>query len=88
MARVSLSLLVAMFVVLWWWEVKAEYVKYKDPNQQPAARVADLVARMTLQEKIGQMVQIDRSVANFDTMKTYFIGIHSTFFSATLLKLD
>ncbi|KAL6130235.1 hypothetical protein ACLB2K_068616 [Fragaria x ananassa] len=74
MARVSLSLLVAMFVVLWWWEVKAEYVKYKDPNQQPAARVADLVARMTLQEKIGQMVQIDRSVANFDTMKTYFIG--------------
>ncbi|KAL6125473.1 hypothetical protein ACLB2K_073530 [Fragaria x ananassa] len=75
MARVSLSLPVAMlFVVLWWWEVKAEYVKYKDPNQQPAARVADLVARMSLQEKIGQMVQIDRSVANFDTMKTYFIG--------------
>ncbi|CAN1245865.1 Beta-glucosidase BoGH3B [Linum grandiflorum] len=29
---------------------------------------------MTLSEKIGQMVQIDRSVASADVMKNYFIG--------------
>ncbi|KAK9912186.1 hypothetical protein M0R45_036058 [Rubus argutus] len=74
MARVSLSL-VAMLLV-WWWVamVKAEYIKYKDPQQPVAVRVGDLLGRMTLQEKIGQMVQIDRSVANVNTLKTYSIG--------------
>ncbi|KAM5546501.1 hypothetical protein ABKV19_002435 [Rosa sericea] len=76
MARVSFS--VVAMLLLWWWvtmaKVKAEYIKYKDPNQPAAARVGDLLSRMTLEEKIGQMVQIDRSVANVDTMKTYFIG--------------
>ncbi|CAI0433096.1 unnamed protein product [Linum tenue] len=32
------------------------------------------MGRMTLQEKIGQMVQIDRAVASADVMKNYFIG--------------
>ncbi|KAI4348463.1 hypothetical protein L6164_009186 [Bauhinia variegata] len=30
--------------------------------------------KMTLEEKIGQMVQIDRSVASAEVMKNYFIG--------------
>jgi len=30
--------------------------------------------RMTLEEKIGQMVQIDRTVASAEVMKNYFIG--------------
>lgn len=74
MARVSLSL-VAMLLV-WWWValVKAEYIKYKDPQQPVGVRVGDLLGRMTLEEKIGQMVQIDRSVANVNTLKTYSIG--------------
>ncbi|XP_048428576.1 beta-glucosidase BoGH3B-like isoform X1 [Pyrus x bretschneideri] len=76
MAWVSLPV-VGLFLV-WWWmglaTVKADYIMYKDPTQPAAARVGDLLSRMTLEEKIGQMVQIDRSVASIDAMKTYFIG--------------
>lgn len=52
----------------------AEYVKYKDPKQPVAARVKDLLSRMTLEEKIGQMVQIDWTVATAQIMKDYSIG--------------
>lgn len=55
-------------------EAQVEYLKYKDPKQPVATRVKDLLSRMTLEEKIGQMVQIDRSVANDKVMKTNFIG--------------
>ncbi|KAJ4883585.1 Glycosyl hydrolase family protein [Raphanus sativus] len=48
--------------------------KYKDPKQPLGARIRDLMNRMTLQEKIGQMVQIERIVATPDVMKNYFIG--------------
>ncbi|KAG2300842.1 hypothetical protein Bca4012_011594 [Brassica carinata] len=50
------------------------YLKYKDPKQPLGARIRDLMNRMTLQEKIGQMVQIERTVATPDVMKNYFIG--------------
>ncbi|XP_017977554.1 PREDICTED: beta-glucosidase BoGH3B isoform X2 [Theobroma cacao] len=53
---------------------KAEYMKYKDPKQSLPVRVQDLLDRMTLEEKIGQMVQIDRKVASAEVMKKYFIG--------------
>lgn len=52
----------------------AEHLKYKDPKQPLGARIKDLMSRMTLEEKIGQMVQIERSVASADVMKDYFIG--------------
>ncbi|KAK4256464.1 hypothetical protein QN277_009322 [Acacia crassicarpa] len=70
----------SLFAVLWLcWspstgEAQAEYMKYKDPKQPVATRVKDLLSRMTLDEKIGQMVQIDRSVANEEVMRTNFIG--------------
>ncbi|KAI4325563.1 hypothetical protein MLD38_030948 [Melastoma candidum] len=51
-----------------------EYLKYKDPRQPVNARVKDLLGRMTLEEKVGQMTQIDRSVASADIMNKYFIG--------------
>ncbi|KAL0875888.1 hypothetical protein Bca101_025593 [Brassica carinata] len=50
------------------------YLKYKDPKQPLGARIRDLMNRMTLQEKIGQMVQIERTVATPEVMKKYFIG--------------
>ncbi|XP_031381238.1 uncharacterized protein LOC116195940 [Punica granatum] len=69
------------FGMLWiWWLVAAvvpglaENVKFKDPNQPVNVRVKDLLSRMTLDEKIGQMTQIDRSVATVDIMRTYSIG--------------
>ncbi|KAL5568707.1 hypothetical protein UlMin_025282, partial [Ulmus minor] len=74
MARVSVALVVIVWA--WWWVamVEAEYLRYKDPKQPVAVRVRDLLNRMTLEEKIGQMAQIDRSVANVETMSTFTIG--------------
>ena len=51
-----------------------KYYKYKDPKQPLNVRINDLLKRMTLEEKIGQMVQIDRSVASAEVMKKYLIG--------------
>ncbi|XP_062082466.1 uncharacterized protein LOC133788857 [Humulus lupulus] len=48
--------------------------KYKDPKQKLGVRIRDLMNRMTLEEKIGQMVQVERSVATPDVMQKYFIG--------------
>ncbi|XVF69316.1 hypothetical protein PTKIN_Ptkin11bG0071100 [Pterospermum kingtungense] len=53
---------------------EATYVKYKDPKQPVGVRIKDLMSRMTLAEKIGQMTQIERSVATPEVMKKYFIG--------------
>ena len=37
----------------------SEVPAYKNPNLPVNARVDDLIARMTLEEKIGQMTQLD-----------------------------
>lgn len=53
----------------------AETSVYLDPAQSIDARVADLLQRMTLDEKIGQMVQADLScVTNLADIKTYGLG--------------
>ncbi|KAL3828643.1 hypothetical protein ACJIZ3_017445 [Penstemon smallii] len=53
---------------------KADYVKYKDPKQPLNARIKDLMGRMTLEEKIGQMTQIEKKLASPEIMKNSFIG--------------
>lgn len=47
---------------------------YKDPTKSIDSRVEDLLSRMTLAEKIGQMTQIERSVADPSVIQNYFIG--------------
>nr|GMD20274.1 beta-glucosidase BoGH3B-like [Ipomoea batatas] len=47
---------------------------YKDPNAPVEERVKDLLSRMTLQEKIGQMAQIERLVATPSAITHRFIG--------------
>ncbi|KAM3692125.1 hypothetical protein ACB098_08G063300 [Castanea mollissima] len=47
---------------------------YRDPNQPVEARVRDLLSRMTLKEKAGQMTQIERRVATPDAIKDLSIG--------------
>ncbi|GER28093.1 glycosyl hydrolase family protein [Striga asiatica] len=47
---------------------------YKDPYAPIEARVRDLLSRMTLQEKVGQMTQIERSVATPSAIKDLYIG--------------
>ncbi|KAK8951271.1 Beta-xylosidase/alpha-L-arabinofuranosidase 2 [Platanthera zijinensis] len=63
-----------LLVLCWASMGDAEYVKYKDPKQPVGARINDLMSRMTLAEKIGQMTQIERNVASAQVMKDYFIG--------------
>uniref|UniRef100_A0A1D1Z1Y3 Lysosomal beta glucosidase n=2 Tax=Anthurium amnicola TaxID=1678845 RepID=A0A1D1Z1Y3_9ARAE len=53
---------------------RAEHLKYKDPKQPLNVRINDLLRRMTLEEKIGQMAQIERSIASAEVMKKYFVG--------------
>lgn len=52
----------------------AEYRLYKDPKKPLNRRIKDLLRRMSLEEKIGQMVQIERAVASAEVMKKYYIG--------------
>ncbi|KAF3955220.1 hypothetical protein CMV_019534, partial [Castanea mollissima] len=47
---------------------------YRNPNQPVEARVRDLLSRMTLKEKAGQMTQIERRVATPDAIKDLSIG--------------
>ncbi|XP_073037759.1 uncharacterized protein [Primulina eburnea] len=47
---------------------------YKDPNAPVEVRVKDLLSRMTLPEKLGQMTQIERSVASPYAIKDLSIG--------------
>ncbi|KAJ0841460.1 putative glucan 1,3-beta-glucosidase [Helianthus annuus] len=67
-----------VFIILSMWccttIAEPDVMKYKDPTQPLNVRIKDLIGRMTLQEKVGQMVQIDRSVATPDVMRNYFIG--------------
>nr|XP_043616971.1 beta-glucosidase BoGH3B-like [Erigeron canadensis] len=70
MSYLGMMALLLMLVVA----VVADDFKYKDPKQPVAARVKDLLDRMTMEEKIGQMVQIERISATPDIMKHYYIG--------------
>jgi beta-glucosidase len=47
---------------------------YKNRDAPVEARVKDLLSRMTLPEKIGQMTQIERSVASPQVITNSFIG--------------
>jgi hypothetical protein len=51
------------------------YLRYKDPKQPLNTRIDDLLGRMTLAEKIGQMSQIERENATADVVNKYLIGL-------------
>jgi len=51
---------------------------YKNRDAPVEARVKDLLYRMTLPEKIGQMTQIERSVASPQVITNSFIGNSDT----------
>lgn len=55
----------------------AIWPQYRYPVTIPAAdqrRIADLLARMTLEEKIGQLVQADLCCVKPEDLKTYHLG--------------
>ncbi|KAG6537666.1 hypothetical protein ZIOFF_002761 [Zingiber officinale] len=76
MKRLRSLWFIILIIAYWRTVVVAEYLKYKDPKQPLNVRIEDLLGRMTLAEKIGQMSQIERgiAIANPETLKTYFIG--------------
>ncbi|KAG2685431.1 hypothetical protein I3760_10G124500 [Carya illinoinensis] len=74
MAGSPISFMGLLLLCFWAAFTEAEFMKYKDPKQPLSVRIKDLMSRMTLEEKIGQMVQIDRSVASAEVTKKYFIG--------------
>ncbi len=47
---------------------------YKDPNQPVETRVEDLISRMTLSEKIGQMTQVEKGSISPAEVKLFSIG--------------
>jgi len=60
---------------------------YKNGDAPVEARVKDLLSRMTLPEKIGQMTQIERRVASASAFTDFFIGTHIiSFFELSILK--
>ncbi|XP_042392408.1 beta-glucosidase BoGH3B-like [Zingiber officinale] len=73
------KLLLLLTISIYWATAAAAaaaegYVKYRDPTQPLGARIKDLLRRMTLAEKIGQMSQIDRQVATPEVIQNNFIG--------------
>ncbi|XP_047941254.1 beta-glucosidase BoGH3B-like [Salvia hispanica] len=74
MLRMNKMRVFLVFLCLWAAVAEAKILKYKDPKQHLNARIKDLMRRMTLEEKIGQMTQIESKVASPDVMKNYFIG--------------
>ncbi|KAJ6428700.1 hypothetical protein OIU84_020384 [Salix udensis] len=64
-----------LFICCWSSTMGAEeYELYKDPKQPVDKRVKDLLQRMTLEEKIGQMVQLERANMTAEIMRKYHIG--------------
>lgn len=47
---------------------------YLNPNAAVEERVADLLSQMTLEEKVGQMTQIERQNIELTTIKDNFLG--------------
>ncbi|XLR48975.1 hypothetical protein S83_033635 [Arachis hypogaea] len=74
MAKIPIFMVGFLLLNCWVALADAEYLKYKDPKQPLNVRIKDLINRMTLEEKIGQMVQIDRTVASANAINKYFIG--------------
>lgn len=74
--RVSVALLLLCSCIATATAAGEEYARYRDPKQPLNRRIDDLLGRMNLAEKIGQMSQIERENATADVIQKYFIGIY------------
>lgn len=71
-----MMMMIVCMVVMILYRVEAEEndQKYKDSKQPLNVRIKDLMKRMSLEEKIGQMTQVERMFASPSTVNKYFIG--------------
>ena len=65
-----------LFLVSWLVQTTAQAQIYLDPHAPVKERVEDLLARMSLDEKIGQMMQVDLTAANSHPadITSYYVG--------------
>jgi beta-glucosidase len=71
---ISSVILINLFIIISQ-SLLAQTPPYLDPNLPIDERVEDLLARMSLDEKVGQMTQVDRSaLTNIDHIKDYYLG--------------
>jgi hypothetical protein len=56
------------------WGRGEAYRLYLDRRQPVEHRVRDLLSRMTLSEKVGQMTQTERAVTSPSTIRTFGLG--------------
>ncbi len=67
--------LVILFQIFIKSNIHSQQPIYLNPDASINSRVIDLMERMTLEEKIGQMTQADHAaVSNIEDVKTYFLG--------------
>lgn len=85
MGKESRFLIGVALLCCWMVAANADYMLYKDHRQPVDRRIMDLLSRMTLEEKIGQMVQIERQAASAEVMKKYYIGRSAFFKEITFL---
>ncbi|MGJ3237252.1 MAG: glycoside hydrolase family 3 protein [Anaerolineae bacterium] len=54
--------------------MQVEHTIYRDRSQSIATRIDDLLGQMTLDEKIGQMTQVEKNSITPDDVRAYHIG--------------
>ncbi|GLU16228.1 hypothetical protein SLE2022_326720 [Rubroshorea leprosula] len=81
MARTLIPLLIILFLCCCYASVveaskkaSRKYMNYKDATLPVEVRIQDLLKRMTLAEKIGQMAQVERENMTAHIVKKYRIG--------------
>lgn len=74
LAIAFMCLMIVMFTTATRYLKAGETPLYRDPAAPVEARVDDLLSRMTLEEKIGQMTQAERQFITPDQVTKYFIG--------------
>ncbi|HEX3043170.1 MAG TPA: glycoside hydrolase family 3 N-terminal domain-containing protein [Bacillota bacterium] len=73
--RVSLVIVLMMLTVITVMLNPSVYaLPYQDPNVPIEDRITDLLSRMNVDEKAGQMIQAERANASAADVKTYFLG--------------
>jgi beta-glucosidase len=73
---VTLVALLGMLLtaIIWGFNVSAYTYPYQDPSLSVEERVTDLLARMTLAEKAGQMIQTECDLATAAEVTKYYLG--------------
>ncbi|MBN2442450.1 MAG: glycoside hydrolase family 3 C-terminal domain-containing protein [Spirochaetales bacterium] len=66
--KIIIMLLMLLSITIVWSQT------YLDPNASIEARVSDLLSRMTLDEKCGQMLQAEKNALNQGDLANYCIG--------------